>query len=147
MGKKDILTKILAITGTVLVWFPVLLLIFMFVVRAARGHIIHLDFLWLAELFPAVLIGGALLIWAAARARMRLRLIGWSLGIAAGSLVIGQLLAVLTGLATSVDDPSGFWWILVLATIALYSIFVFIIGIGGLLLLGDLFKPVISAAQ
>jgi hypothetical protein len=92
-----------------------------------------------AELFPAALAGGGLLLWAALRARSRRRLIGWGLGIAVGLLVGGQVLAVVTGLASGEAGPAG-WWTIVLASIVAYSLAVVAMGVGGVLLLRDLFK-------
>jgi peptidoglycan/LPS O-acetylase OafA/YrhL len=99
------------------------------------------DYLMPAELFPATLVGGGLLIWAALRARSRRRLIGWGLGIAVGLLVGGQVLAVVTGLASGETEPAGWWWALVLASIVIYTLALVVIGVGGVLLLRDLFKP------
>jgi hypothetical protein len=94
-----------------------------------------------AELFPVVLVGGGLLIWAALRVRERRRLIGWSLGIACGGLVGGQALAVVTGLASGETQPAGWWWALVLACMGVYALAVVGMGVGGVLLLRHLFKP------
>jgi hypothetical protein len=61
--------------------------------------------------------------------------------IAVGLLVGGQVLAVVTGLASGETEPAGWWWALVLASIVVYSLALVVIGVGGLLLLRDLFKP------
>ena len=140
MEKKGALTKILAIVGTVLVWFPILAPVLLSVAVIIRGRMFRFDYLMPAELFPATLVGGCLLIWAALRARSRRRLIGWGLGIAVGLLVGGQVLAVVTGLASGETEPAGLWWALVLASIVVYSLALVVIGVGGLLLLRDLFK-------
>ena len=94
-----------------------------------------------AELFPVALVGGGLLIWAALRARSRRRIIGWGLGVAVGSLVGGQALAVVTGLASGETEPTGWWWALVLTSIVVYALALVVIGVGGVMLLRDLFKP------
>lgn len=141
MGKKGVLTKILAIVGTVLVWFPILAPVLLSVVVIIKGRMFRFDYLMPAELFPATLVGGGLLTWAALRARSRWRLIGWGLGIAVGLLVGGQVLAVVTGLASGETEPAGWWWALVLASIVVYSLALVVIGVGGVLLLRDLFKP------
>ena len=141
MEKKGVLTKILAIVGTVLVWFPILAPVLLSVAVIITERMFRFDYLMPAELFPATLVGGGLLIWAALRARSRRRLIGWGLGIAVGLLVGGQVLAVVTGLASGETEPAGWWWALVLASIVVYSLALVVIGIGGVLLLRDLFKP------
>ena len=141
MEKKGVLTKILAIVGTMLVWFPILAPVLLSVAVIIQERMFRFDYLMPAELFPATLVGGGLLIWAALRARSRRRLIGWGLGIAVGLLVGGQVLAVVTGLASGEAEPAGWWWALVLASIVIYTLALVVIGVGGVLVLRDLFKP------
>ncbi len=146
MGKRDIFTKILAIVGTALVWIPILAP-FIFAVGAfIRARRFLFDYLMPAELFPAVLIGSGLLLWAAIRAHSQKKMIGWGLGIAVGLLVAGQVLAVVTGLASGARQPTGIWWGVVLGSIVLYVLAVIVIGVGGVLLLRDLFKPLQSSS-
>jgi len=140
MEKKGVLTKILAIAGTALVWFPILAPVLLSVAVIITERMFRFDYLMPAELFPVALAGGGLLIWAALRARSRQRLIGWGLGIAAGLLVGGQVLAVVTGLASGETEPAGWWWMLVLASLVIYSLALVAMGVGGVLLLRDLFK-------
>jgi hypothetical protein len=147
MEKKGVFTNILAIVGTVLVWFPILAPVLLSVALIITEHIFRFDYLMPAELFLATLVGGGLLIWAALRARSRRGLIGWGLGIAAGLLVGGQVLAVVTGLASGETEPAGWWWALVLASIVVYSLALVVIGVGGVLLLHDLFKLPRSPAE
>ena len=141
MEKKGVLSKVLAIVGTVLVWLPILAPVLLSVVLVITEREFRFDYLMPAELFPATLVGGGLLIWAALRAHSRRRLIGWGLGIAVGLLVGGQVLAVVTGLASGETEPTGWWWALVLASIVVYSLALVVVGVGGVLLLRDLFRP------
>jgi hypothetical protein len=141
MGKKDVVTKILAITGTVLVWFPILAPVFFSVIAFIDMRIFRFDYLMPAELFPVALVGGGLLFWASVRAHSRRRLVGWGLVIAVGLLVGSQALAVITGLASGRIEPSGWQWVLVLILLSGYSLTLVATGIGGVLLLRDLFKP------
>ncbi len=104
MEKKNTLTNILAISGTVLVWFPILSLILLSVSRLMARRMFRFDYLMPAELFPMALVGGGLLLWATLRARSRWKSIGWGLGIATGFLIGGQALAVATGLASGATD-------------------------------------------
>jgi hypothetical protein len=138
--KKDILTKGLAIIGTALVWFPILAPVVLSVIGLIADGLFRFDYLMPAELFPAALAGGGLLLWAALRARSRRGLIGWGLGSAVGTLVGGQALAVAAGFASGDVEPAGWLWALVLASIAIYSLALVVIAIGGALLVGDLFK-------
>ena len=147
MKKKGVLTKILAIAGTALVWFPILAPILLSVVFIITSHIFRFDYLMPAELFPFALVGGGLLIWAAVRERSRLKLVGWGLGIAAGMLVGGQELAVFTGLASGKTEPVGWRWILVLASLIIYLLALIVMGIGGTLLVNDSFKTPRSLAK
>ena len=120
MAKKDILTKALAIAGTVLVWIPILAPILFSAAFLIQTGSFRLDYLMPAELFPLALLGGGFLVWAALRARARRGLIGGSLASAALLLVAGQALAVVTGLASGRTEPTGWPWALVLASLALY---------------------------
>jgi len=141
MEKKGLLTKILAIVGTVLIWLPILAPVTFSMAAIIRERVFRFDYLMPAELFPVALVGGGLLIWAALRVRLHRRLIGWGLGIAVGSLVGGQVLAIITGLASGETEPDGWWWALVLASIVVYSLTLVVIGVGGVLLLREPFKP------
>ena len=140
MEKRGVLTKILAVVGSVLVWIPILAPVLFSVARFIQARRFLFDYLMPAELFPAALIGGGLLVWAAMRAGSRQRLIGWSLGVAGAFLVASMALAALTGLASGETEPAGLWWALVLASLIVYSLAILAIGVGGLLLLSDLYK-------
>jgi hypothetical protein len=140
MKNKNAFSKTLAIAGTVLAWFPILAPILLSVVVFITHHVFRFDYLMPAELFPFALVGGGLLFWAALRAHSRQKLIGWGLGIAVSLLVGGQVLAVVTGLASGETEPTGWGWMLVLASLVGYSLALIAMGIGGVLLLRDLFK-------
>jgi lipid-A-disaccharide synthase-like uncharacterized protein len=140
MRKTNALTNGLAVLGTVLVWCPLLAPIFFSVMFLIRARLLRFDYLMPAELFPVGLLGGVLLLWAAVRARSRVRLIGWGLGIAAGLLVGGQVLATVTGLASGATEPAGWWPALVLLSLAAYSLALLAVGVGGIGLLRDLFR-------
>ena len=141
MEKRGSFTQVLAIAGTALVWFPILTPILLSAAVLIQDGIFRFDYLLPAELFPAALFGGGLLLWATRRVRSRQRLIGWGLGTAAGLLVGGQVLAVITGLASGETDPAGWWGAVVLASIVVYSLAVTAMGVGGAMLLRDLLTP------
>ena len=65
MEKKVILTKVLAVIGTVLVWFPIVATVVLSIVGSIRSHIFLFDYLLPLELFPVALVGGGLLLCAA----------------------------------------------------------------------------------
>jgi hypothetical protein len=140
MDKKDTLTKVLAVVGTVLVWFPVLVTVILSVVGSIRSRVFRFDYLMPAELFPVAFVGGGLLLWAATRARSRRRLIGWGLGCIVTLLVGGQAFAVATGLASGETEPVGWIWTLVIASLVGYWLALVEIGTSGVLLVRDLFQ-------
>ena len=139
--RSSVLTRTLAIVGTVLVWTPILAPVLFSAIATGRGRPFRIDYLMPAELFLVALAGSGLLIWAALRAHSRLRPICWGLGIAVGLLVASQVLAVLTGLASGEAEPAGVGWVLVLAMLGGYVLALVATGVAGVLLLRDLFKP------
>lgn len=130
MKKKNIVTMLLAGTGTVLVWFPILVPILPTIFTFSTSHIFRFDYLMSAELLPFALAGGGQLLWAALGAPSPQRLVGWGLGIAAGSLLGGQGLAVVTGLASGKTAPTGWFWLLVLASLIICSLALVAMGVG-----------------
>jgi len=146
MEQKNILTKVLAIAGTVLVWFPIvapiLLSAIMFV---TRGRFLF-DYLMPAELFLFALVGSGLLLWATLRAHSRAKFVIWGIGIAVFMLLGGQWLAVVTGLASGETEPVGWIWGVVIASLVTYTLAIILVGTGGALLLKDLFKGKPSTA-
>jgi hypothetical protein len=141
MKNNPLLTRILAILGTMLVLFPLLAPVVLSVARLIQARRFLFDYLMPAEFFPLVLIGGFLLMLAAIRMRKYRGLIGWGLGGAVLLLAGSQGLAVATGLASGRTTPGGWQWALVLAGLVAYILAVIVTGIGGVLLLRDLFKP------
>jgi hypothetical protein len=138
--KTDLFTKILAMVGTLLTWFPMAATIALSAIGTIGRGVFRLDYLMPAELFPAALAGGGMLLWAALRARERRGFIGWGLALMVAFLVGGQALAVATGLASGAIEPAGWPWALVLASLAAYTLTLAAIGVAGLLLVRDLFR-------
>ncbi len=138
--KRGVFTKILAVAGTVLVWIPLLAPVFFSVIFLIRTGMFRMDYLMPAELFLVALIGGALLIWAALRARKRRGLIAGAFGAAIILPILGSVIASVTGLASGEIEPVGWQWSLVLAALAAYCLALAVVGVGGILLLFDLFK-------
>lgn len=140
MSNKGVLTKILAIAGTLLVWFPLLAPILFSTSRLAEGGVFHFDYLMPAELFLAAFLGGGLLFWAALRARSHIKIFRWGLVIAVVALAGSQGLAVASGLATGEIGRDTVWWIIVLILLAVYVLALLGMGIGGITLLRELFR-------
>lgn len=132
MGKKDTLSKILAIVGTVLVWIPILAPVVLGFISLGTDGIYRFDYLMPAELGILAFGGGALLLWAAIRAKSRRGIIVSGLGIAAGSI------AVL--MAFGDVEPGSLQWAIVVGLLIAYSLAIVVMGVGGVLLWRDLFK-------
>ena len=141
MESKGTFNKILAVAGTVLVWFPILAPILLTTIFFIQERAFRFDYLMPAELGLFAFGGGILLLVAALRAHSHWKLIIWGLGAALALLVGGQALAVVTGLADGSTEIGGWQWMLVLGSLALYTVAVIVIGVGGVLISRDLFKP------
>ncbi|MCB8917961.1 MAG: hypothetical protein H6666_08545 [Ardenticatenaceae bacterium] len=142
MEKRGVLTKMLGVAGTVLVWFPILAPVLLTVAVVIVEREFLFDYLMPAELFLFVPVGSGLLIWAALRAGASWKRIGWGLLAAAALLVSVQGLAVVTGLASGETAVGGWQWVLVLALLAAYCLALLAIGVGSLQLLRRLFAPI-----
>lgn len=139
MNEKNTLTKILAITGSLMVWFDILLP-FVFCVGAFIGdRVFRFDYMLPAEIFPVPWIGGLLLWWAALRTQSNHRIIGWGLLSAVVVLVGGQAVVVITGLASGAIPPEGIPWMIVMASLFLFILALIVVGVGGIRLLRCLF--------
>jgi hypothetical protein len=141
MVKRDGWTKGLAITGTVVIWIPIVLPLGFGILRYATARRFQVDYLMPGELLPVAAVGAGLLLWAALRARSRRRLIAWAMGIGAAALVLSTTVAVATGLASGEQDPAGLSLALVLGIYAIYPLAVIAIAIGGVLLVREQFSP------
>lgn len=145
MEKKGALTKFLAISGTILVWFPILAPVLISAIFYLQEHILRIDYLMPAELFLSFLLGSGLLLWATLRAHSHVKLVSWGLGIAILMLFGGQWLAVVSGLASGETQPAGPAWMAVIASLVVYVLGILLVGIGGVLLLRDLFRRGLTA--
>ncbi|MCA9995035.1 MAG: hypothetical protein KDE56_04770 [Anaerolineales bacterium] len=141
MKNKTTLTKTLAVIGTVLIWLPVVAPIILALVMLAVRQQFLLDFLMPAELFFLVAAGSVMLLVTAFWVHRWQKLIGWSLVAAVALLVGSQGLAEVTGLASGAIPAEGWPFVAVLTLFAGYIAAVIALGVGGILLLRDLFKP------
>lgn len=148
MRKNNGFTKSLAIAGTLLVWFPLVMPVIGVVQELARsGSIGNFDWLMPAELFPAVLVGTVLLLWASLRTHDRRKPMWWGVGLLIGVPVAGTAFARLSGLATG-EREFGDWagWVL-LGMIVVYVLTIVEIGVVGITLIVDLFRNGRSTAE
>ena len=132
MEKKDRLSKILAVVGTVLVWFPILAPLVLGFISLGMDGIYRFDYLMPAELGILVFAGGATLIWGAMRTGYRRRIIFWGFGLAAGSIAILM--------AFGDVEPGSLEWAIAIGLLVTYALAIMIMGVGGILLWRDLFK-------
>ncbi len=113
-------TKVIAYIGTILVWIPVLLTLLTGAAATIASGILRVNYLMPAELFPLVLIGAVLLLWATIRSSIYRKHIAWTLVIMACSLAASQGAAILTGLASGKTEAAGWPLVLVVSLLALY---------------------------
>jgi len=140
MQKRDILTKILAIVGTILVGLPVVAPIVFGLLRLFRGASFLVDYLMPAELGFLVLAGALMLLWAAIRVRAYIKWIAWSIGLAILLVVGAQWLAVVTGLADGSIQPGGWEMAVVTGGIIAYDLVVISLLVTGIQLIRKVFK-------
>jgi hypothetical protein len=140
MQNRDVFTKILAVAGAILGWFPILAPVLLAGAFLIAEGAFRFDYLMPAELFPAALAGGLLLLWAALRMRSQRRLIAGGLGFAIAMLIGGQALAEPSGLASGSSEVAPVWWVLVVGALALYSMAVIAVAVGGVRLCKALFS-------
>ncbi len=146
MERRSVLAKTFAITGTVLVWLPLLAPVVFAVAAAMGGQGFRFDYLMPAELFPAILVGGALLVASAFLARSRRSLVVGALAVAVVLLVGSQVFAVVTGMASGATEATGWRWGIALGGIIGYALAAAVLGVGGVLLIRDLFRSSSAAA-
>ncbi|MCK7481791.1 MAG: hypothetical protein M0C28_34910 [Candidatus Moduliflexus flocculans] len=141
MENKGTLTKVLAVAGTIFVWLPILApILFSAILTRSERTCFLVDYLMPAELGLFAFGGGILLLVAAIRARSQVKLIGWGLGTALVMMAGVMVIPMVTGLADGSTPIGGWEWMLVLGILALYTAAVIAVGVGGVLLLRDLFK-------
>lgn len=140
MNKTGGLSKSLALVGCILVWLPIILPLIFGLLSSASGDIFRVDYLMPAELFIMVLIGGCFLVWASIRAHAMIKVVAWGLGVAVLMLAAGMVIAQLSGLASGAIEPNGLWWGVVVASLIIYILGIITMGVGGILLIKELFQ-------
>lgn len=147
MENKGTLTKVLAVAGTIFVWLPILAPILFSAILFGAERVFRFDYLMPAELGLFAFGGGILLLGAALRARSHVKVIAWGLGVALVMMLGMMVIPQVTGLADGSTPIGGWEWALVLGILAVYMLAVAAVGVGGILLLRDLFKPGQLAAK
>ena len=120
MNKPSGLTKGLAVVGTLLTGLPLVLPVLFGLLHWARSGELLIDFLMPAELFFVILAGGGLLILAAVRQKNMVKPLLWALGAAAAFLVLTQVAAQVTGVASSPVEVYDWRMGLIYALLAIF---------------------------
>lgn len=139
MKKKTILIS-LAVLGTVLVWIPLVFPVILTIVLFAFRQVFRFDYLMPVELFMFALSGGILLTSVSLFKKTDRKTIIGSLISAIIFLFLTQWVAVVTGLASGNTKPEGLPWILVTGLLAMYTLSIVVLAVGGVLLIKKLFK-------
>ncbi len=140
MPKTGKFTQFLTVPGSIFAWLPLLAPLVFALGRLFTGRTFLVDYLMPAELFPAALLGGGLLLWAAVRARIYRGWIGWSLLASILLLVGSQALAAATGIASGRTPLSSPWFYAVMAGLILYTLALLSTAVSGVRLARDLFR-------
>ncbi len=121
-----------AVTGSVLLWVPIGLMVVTAIIRSVSAGKLLMDYFMPAELFFLVLAGWVLLIIGSVLSqKMRVPVV--IIGAAALVLLFGsQMIAVVSGLASGIIPTEGPIWYLVLGMLILYDLLVIVLGILGI---------------
>jgi len=132
MADRQRAAFVCAVTGSVLLWIPIGLMIVTAIIGSLSAGKLLMDYLMPAELFFLVLAGWVLLIIGSALSQtMRGPVV--IIGAASVVVLIGSLiLAVVSGFASGVVPAEGPIWYLVLGMLILYDLLVIVLGILGI---------------
>ena len=149
LKQKTALTKIFAVSGTIVLWAPILFLFVTAIVGSIAGKTLLFDYLMLAELFPIVALGLILLVLASLLSRTFRKWFGWGSVAALLALTGAQILATASGLASGALAESGGVFATVIAAIVIYNVIVGALAILAMILLRRLFQkqPQEAAAE
>lgn len=140
MKGKKLFSLVLAILGTLLAWLPGGAVLLFDVFQWVRSGTARVDYLLPAEAFPVILAGFILMLWVALREKLMVKPLAWTFGAAIAAVLIGMLVAKLSGLADGLIEPQGFWWSVMLGMILLYDLAVTVLGFMGFWLIGGIIK-------
>lgn len=135
MNENFRFTKVIAIIGSILVLIPVAAAVAFSLARLIRGGNFMIDYMLPAEVFYIILAGGALLIWAAARAHKCLKAVLCTLGGAIVLLLATIGIAMATGLNTGATPEGGWESALTVSCLIASDLAVIALGIVGIKLI------------
>jgi len=148
MNKKQrsVLTKIFTISGTLMLWAPILFMFVTAIVGSIMRKALLFDYLMLAEMFPIVALGLVLLVLASLLSGTFRKWFGWGSVAALVTLSCGQIFASVSGLASGALAENGAAFAVVIVSIVIYNIIVVALAILGILLIRRLFRKEADAA-
>ena len=138
--QKSALSKIFAISGTVLLWAPILFMFVTAIVGSIISKTLLFDYYTLVELYPIVALGLILLVLASLLTRTFRKWFGWGSVAALVALTSGLILANASGLASGALADSGVIFAVVIAAIVVFNLVVIALAILGFLLVRRLFQ-------
>ena len=148
--RKQTLSRIFALVGTLLLWAPILFMLVTAIVGSIVGKALLFDYLMLAELFPIVALGLVLLVLTSLLCKTFRKWFGWGSVAALAALTAGQIFASVSGLASGALAENGAAFAVVIVSIVFYNIIVVALAILGILLIRRLFQKApesVSAAE
>lgn len=140
MKNSTVLTKILALVGTVFVGLPIVAPLVFGVFSLVRSGRFRFDYLMPAELLFLVLAGAALLIWAAIRAKKYRKEMLWTMGIGAVVLAAALGFAQISGLDEGRVGEDSWQFAATLGGIILFDLAVLALFVIGIRLTVHVFK-------
>ena len=138
--QRSVLTKIFTISGTLMLWAPILFMFVTAIVGSIMRKALLFDYLMLAEMFPIVALGLVLLVLASLLSGTFRKWFGWGSVAALVTLSCGQIFASVSGLASGALAENGAAFAVVIASIVIYNIIVVALAILGILLIRRLFR-------
>lgn len=115
------LSKPAGVVGTILLMIPLLIMIISSVAAAINNQELRIDYLLPAEMSGFVIAGSVLILFMAYQQRQAFWQLFVLVFIMLALLVLGQITAEVTGLATGVIGTESLWYQLVIAVFLIYD--------------------------
>ncbi|MDI6860890.1 MAG: hypothetical protein QMD25_02590 [Caldisericia bacterium] len=140
MKKIGLIDKIIAITGTVLIWIPIIAPLFFALLSLFYFKKFRFDYLMTMEFFLLILIGVILLIIVSLRTKKSIKNIVICSLVLIGSFFLPQLIAQLTGVASGETELTTTMFTILITFVIIYILALIILGVFGILLVKKLVK-------
>lgn len=122
MENKGLFTKILAVSGAVLVWIPILFTLITGILGSISMGELSIDYLMPAEMFLFALAGAVLLLWAAVRSKLCLKLLAAGFVAMPIFMIAAQAVASASGMANGNNPSEGLPLAAVIVMLVLYTL-------------------------